>query len=241
MEVDDFTQRLNKSFDESGIKTKAELATALDISPQYLSKLMKGSAQSLPPADLVKKMADILKVRLDWLITGEGLKDIDPRLKPVQVFDDANPDDYQDDDQIVLISQIDVNFGCGHGVPPTWDEENTVKPRAYRLSWFQDHRRKPENCVCCRVTGNSMEPTLYDGDCVLIDTADKFRIDNGHVYAFYIDDEIKIKRLYRSMKGDVTVVSDNPAYEKEVLNHDDESIVMNLIGRVIEKSGSSNL
>lgn len=241
MNADGFTQRLNESFAKSGIKTKAELATALDISPQYLNKLMKGSAQNQPPADLVKRIADILQVRLEWLITGEGLQDLDPRLKPVDIFDDADPRDCQDDDQIVFIKQIDVNFGCGHGVPPTYEEQNTIKPRAYRLSWFQENRRKPENCVCCRVVGDSMEPTLYDGDCVLIDTSDIYRIANGHVYAFYIDDEIRIKRLYRSIKGDLTIVSDNPDYEKEVLAHDEETVVMGLIGRVIEKSGTSNL
>ena len=186
-----------------------------------------------------QKISKALKVSMEWLINGVG--DPDSRLQPVQAFDDTNPDDCQNNDQIVFIKDLNMAFGCGNGREPTWDEAHISKPRAYRLSWFQRHGRKPENCVTAYVDGDSMEPTLCDGDSVLIDTSDKYRIDSGHVYAFYIFDELKIKRLYRNSRGDVTVVSDNPTYEREVFRHDDESIVMNLIGRVIEKSGSSNL
>ena len=218
--------------------SKSELARIAGVKPPSVYGWLNGSSKSLK-STAAKRIGEKLKISITWLIDGKG--DPNPKLQPITVFDDANPDDYQDDDQIVFIKQLDVACGCGAGRTPTWEEEHTVKPRAYRLSWFQRHGRKPENCVTFYVEGDSMEPTLYDGDCVLIDTSDKYRIDNGHVYAFYIYDEVKIKRLYRNIKGDVAIVSDNHIYEKEILRHDDESIVMNLIGRVIEKSGSSNL
>lgn len=219
-------------------KSQSELARIAGIKPSSINGWLAGKTKHMKAAS-AKAISLATGVSMDWLIDGTG--DPDPRLKPVSAFDDSDPEECQNNDQIVFIKQINVNFGCGHGVPPTWDEENTEKPRAYRLSWFQEHRRKPENCVCCRVQGDSMEPTLYDGDTVLIDKSDIYRIDNGHVYAFFINDEIKIKRLYKNIRGDLAIVSDNQMYDKEILRHDDESIVLNLIGRVIERSGSSNL
>lgn len=219
-------------------KTQRALAEIAGVKPPSVSAWLKGTTLGIN-SQAAKRISEALNVSLNWLIDGKG--DPDPKLSPIEVFDDANPDECQDNDQIVFIKDLNMAFGCGHGHEPTWEEANISKPRAYRLSWFQRHGRKPENCVTAYVDGDSMEPTLCDGDSVLIDTSDKYRIDSGHVYAFYIFDELKIKRLYRNSRGDVTVVSDNPTYEREVFRHDDESIVMNLIGRVIEKSGSSNL
>ena len=219
-------------------KTQKQLADIAGVTPPAVSAWLSGKALVINSRN-AQKISNELKVSITWLIDGKG--DPDPKLQPVSVFDDANPDDCKDNDQIVFIKQLDIACGCGAGRSPTWDEEHASKPRAYRLSWFKRMGRNPDNCVTFYAEGDSMQPTLYDGDCVLIDTSDKYRIDNGHVYAFYIGDEIKIKRLYRNMRGDITIASDNPVYDKEILRHDDESIVMNLIGRVIEKSGSSNL
>lgn len=219
-------------------KSQSDLARIAGVKPSSINGWLSGKTKYMKAAS-AKALSLATGVSMEWLIDGSG--DPDPKLQPVSVFDDSNPDACQSDDQIVFIKQLEVACGCGAGRSPSWEEEHNVKPRAYRLSWFQHHGRKPENCVTFYAEGDSMQPTLYDGDCVLIDTSDKYRIDNGHVYAFYIGDEIKIKRLYRNMRGDITIASDNTIYDKEILRHDDESIVMNLIGRVIEKSSSSNL
>ena len=219
-------------------KTQRALAEIAEVKAPSVNAWLSGATLGIN-SRAAKKISDTLNISLNWLIDGKG--DPDPKLQPVAVFDDTNPDDCKDNDQIVFIKQLDIACGCGAGRSPTWDEEHASKPRAYRLSWFKRMGRNPDNCVTFYAEGDSMQPTLYDGDCVLIDTSDKYRVDSGHVYAFYIGDELKIKRLYRNTRGDITVVSDNPVYEKEVFKHDDESIVMNLIGRVIEKSSSSNL
>jgi SOS-response transcriptional repressor LexA len=64
------------------------------------------------------------------------------------------------------------------------------------------------------VRGDSMAPTLHDGDRVLVDRAD--RAAGAGVHVLRIGDALSVKRLRR--RGDtVEIVSDNPAYPVRVL------------------------
>ena len=79
--------------------------------------------------------------------------------------------------------------------------------------------------------GTSMEPTLRDGDLVLVDTSIKAHDVNG-IYVFYGFERLFIKRVSRDMHtGRFIVKSDNPAEEdKKELNGLEE---LNMIGRVV--------
>jgi repressor LexA len=61
--------------------------------------------------------------------------------------------------------------------------------------------------------GDSMEPTISDGEKVLIQvTTDVF---NGRIYAVLIDHESTLKRVYR-YDGRIELVPDNPKYPRQV-------------------------
>ncbi|MEO5365622.1 MAG: helix-turn-helix transcriptional regulator [Magnetococcus sp. WYHC-3] len=62
-----------------------------------------------------------------------------------------------------------------------------------------------------RVDGQSMEPTLNDGDMVLVNLADKAVRDN-RIYVVRVDHSLFIKRLFR-IPGGIRVKSDNPVAE----------------------------
>jgi phage repressor protein C with HTH and peptisase S24 domain len=63
------------------------------------------------------------------------------------------------------------------------------------------------------VVGNSMEPTLYDGDDIVIDLGDaQTRLRDG-IYALRMDGALNVKRIAIEPKGRlVSVTSDNQAY-----------------------------
>lgn len=62
------------------------------------------------------------------------------------------------------------------------------------------------------VVGDSMEPTLSDGDDILVDRADgAARLRDG-VYVIRRDDALSVKRIAAGGKGRVTLVSDNRLY-----------------------------
>ena len=71
----------------------------------------------------------------------------------------------------------------------------------------------PERLSIVRVEGDSMSPTLNDGDDILVDLGDcGERIRDG-IYVLRVDDAVVVKRLALNPMGRrVTVQSDNPAY-----------------------------
>ena len=67
----------------------------------------------------------------------------------------------------------------------------------------------PDAAAMLRVRGESMEPGLFDGDWVVIDTAVSVPVRAG-VHVVRIDDAVMVKRLTPGTDG-VVISSDNPA------------------------------
>ena len=84
---------------------------------------------------------------------------------------------------------------------------------------FDEHRLRSltaspaSSLSIVRVEGDSMSPTLNDGDDILVDLGDSGdRLRDG-IYVLRVDDALLVKRLALNPKGRrLTVKSDNPAY-----------------------------
>jgi phage repressor protein C with HTH and peptisase S24 domain len=64
-----------------------------------------------------------------------------------------------------------------------------------------------------RVEGDSMSPTLNDGDDILVDLGDAGERLRDGIYVLRVDDALLVKRLALNPKGRrLTVRSDNPTY-----------------------------
>ena len=157
-------------------------------------------------------------------------------IKPVILYDSLDELPRGD---FVLVQKIDVSASAGEGfVNGDYPEEE--RPIAFRADWIKNSKAKSTNLRIITVKGESMLPTLFDGDDTLVDL-EQSEIVNGLVYAFYHDGSIKIKRLYR--KGDRIVShSDNDQdprykYDQEYSSDDD----LKVIGRIVNRSGSGNL
>lgn len=142
-------------------------------------------------------------------------------------------------DQFVLIPAYEeIQAGMGRGVANGL--ETVTDKHSYSQNWLEKNGLDPTRLRRIRGRGRSMEPTIFDGDMVLINLDEK-KIVDGKVYAFRVDDEIRIKRLYRQLDGRVRVASDNPdktTYPDEYLSIND---MPELIGRVRDRSGTTNL
>lgn len=69
---------------------------------------------------------------------------------------------------------------------------------------------KDGQAAIIRVRGRSMEPGLFDGDHIVIDTADRTPRAKGGVYVIRIDDAVMVKRVALA-GGALMATSDNPA------------------------------
>jgi phage repressor protein C with HTH and peptisase S24 domain len=109
------------------------------------------------------------------------------------------------DATFVFVPQLDGRISAGNGLVP----EPAVKTQiAFRRDWIA-RKGKPENMLLIKVSGDSMEPTLYEGDLVLIDKRRDFLEPHGGIYAIAIDDAIMIKRLQADPSGKIRIISDN--------------------------------
>lgn len=71
----------------------------------------------------------------------------------------------------------------------------------------------PESLSMIKVQGDSMGPTLNDGDDILIDTSQCGQPLRDGIYVLRVEDSLLVKRLAVHPLGKaVTVQSDNPAY-----------------------------
>jgi phage repressor protein C with HTH and peptisase S24 domain len=71
----------------------------------------------------------------------------------------------------------------------------------------------PSKLSIVRVEGDSMSPTLNQGDEILVDPADCAERLRDGIYVLRVDDALVVKRLALNPMGrSVTVQSDNPAY-----------------------------
>lgn len=120
-----------------------------------------------------------------------------------------------DADVFALVPRVEVSLSAGNGA--LVDHEQPLPPLAFRRDWLQRKGvTSRANLRICNVKGRSMEPALMDGDVVLIDLG-QTAIQDGEIYAVRYGDEIKIKRLFKTLDGGIKLHSDNPEFPAEVL------------------------
>lgn len=110
-------------------------------------------------------------------------------------------------------------------------DENDDEPIVFRRHWFESRGLKPEKLFAVRVSNGSMQPGLWDGDTVVVNTADTNPKD-GAVFAVNYEGEMVVKRLVRD-EGRWWLKSDNPDQGRYPRKACDENVM--LIGIIVHK------
>ena len=95
----------------------------------------------------------------------------------------------------VTVDRYNLELSAGNGHLQWVVHEQD--PLAFRSRFFQARGLKADKCKALYVKGDSMEPFLFDGDTVLIDTSATEIRKDGDVYALFYGDEYRIKRVNR--------------------------------------------
>jgi phage repressor protein C with HTH and peptisase S24 domain len=109
------------------------------------------------------------------------------------------------------------------------------EPLAFETDWLKSEFSNAfENLLLTHVNDDSMEPTLMEGDLILVDTNDRDpeAIHHG-LYLFKLGDRILIKRLQYLPDNIIRVLSDNSAYEAFSVNLSDKRSGLSIMGRVV--------
>ena len=113
-------------------------------------------------------------------------------------------------------------------------QEGEGNPIVFRKDWFDSNGFRPEKLLAVRVANGSMEPGLYDGDIVIVNT-DQSAPKDGTVFAANYEGEMVIKRLQRDA-GEWWLCSDNAdqrRYPRKVCH---ENVF--LLGQVVYKQSA---
>jgi phage repressor protein C with HTH and peptisase S24 domain len=165
-----------------------------------------------------------------WLMTGEG----DRHHAPLHGIGNAMAvrAAANDDAEFVQIQMVKLRLSAGITGFQTEPEQRDGGTLGLRRSWIERHQLRPEHLIAIVVKGESMEPSLYEDDIVIVNTLDTKPVD-GAVYAFNYEGEAVVKRLTRDA-GQWWLTSDNPNQRKYYRKQCKGSECL-VIGRVVRK------
>lgn len=84
--------------------------------------------------------------------------------------------------------------------------------------------------ITVTVSGDSMEPTLADGDVIIVDTT-RTAVDASGIYVVELGGDLLVKRVQRRMDGSLVLKSDNAAYDPEHIQPD-AAHALRVLGRM---------
>lgn len=111
-------------------------------------------------------------------------------------------------DEKIAEYEIIPKYTAKAGAGSSFDTSDEVEGLyAFRSDWLQRLNIHAKGAKLIDVTGDSMEPTLRDGDTLLVDTGDA-KILDGRIYVVTLHDELLVKRVRKAPHG-IDLLSDN--------------------------------
>jgi phage repressor protein C with HTH and peptisase S24 domain len=131
---------------------------------------------------------------------------------------------------LVPINKLRVSASAGHGTYA--EQESPVAQMAFDAAWLKKITSAPvADLSIIRVQGDSMMPTLNDGDDVLVDRSQAGRTLSDGIFVLRLDDTLMVKRLaVHPSNRTITISSDNSAYPSWI---GCEPTSVNVIGRAV--------
>lgn len=132
---------------------------------------------------------------------------------------------------VVKIPQYNVKASAGGGLMV--GNENIIGQISVGKDWIYKQGLANLNLALIEVSGDSMEPTLSDGDLAMISLIKPNCTDTVEgIHIFSIDGEVRIKRLTRDLsKRGYHLRSDNQLYGNDYIE-ESELHRMNIIGKL---------
>ena len=206
-------QRIDKIMKDHSIN-KTELADILSTTPQNVTNWINRDAISRKKAKLISEK---FGYDLNWLLYGGDGNIKESELSPVEW--ESLSEEEQKDGKFVTIPVLDVELSAGFGAFPTTTMEQEMYTLPFRAVTLKQRNIPIDMAKVVKVSGDSMEPRLFDKDIISINTADT-RIRDGKIYAVRVCDLQKVKVLIRNADGSITLRSYNPDYPDEIINRD---------------------
>lgn len=132
---------------------------------------------------------------------------------------------------LVLVPRLPVEASAGHGALA--GNEGEVRAISFDRIWLKELGLSAENLSIIDVKGESMAPTLGNGDSIMVDRSDNMARLRDGIYVLRLDDALMVKRVSlspRRGRAGLTVSSDNPHYPSWP---DIDPALVDIVGRVV--------
>lgn len=196
-----FWNRLETILSQNNI-TPTELSRTLGVAPSVVNAWK--IRDSIPRADIAVKVAEELNTSVEYLMTG-------------------NTTEISSSRKTFIIPIYNQELSAGHG--DLLPEEDVVEGLLSLPIWLR--KKYGNNLGALHVHGDSMQPTLNDGDMVVCDSLGWDNSDG--IFAIRLNGNGYVKRI-QVVNGRVLIKSDNPNYE--TITEPLDSSAISIIGKV---------
>lgn len=202
----------------AGYTSAAAFAKAMQINPVTYRAYEAGQNGY---AKFAHQFAGRLRVSTRWLMEGGG-DDISETRPETDLEASAK------ELGLTLVPQLELGYSMGGGSVFTDYRHTGFMP--FHRDWLRGIMRGAfADLFVARGEGDSMTPTMLDGDIVLIDTSQRRIEQQDRIWALSYGDLGMIKRVRRLPSGTYRILSDNAAVPP--IDAADEE--MHVVGRVI--------
>ena len=205
-----FADRLRRRRLGLGLR-KQDLAAQVGVSLTTIQQYENGQ---LPKGEFAVRLGAALRCSLDWLLAGQG--SVEGTLQDQWAG-------------LVMVPMVEARLSAGTGSFET--SADVVRHYAFREDFLR-RKGSPSHMALLRVSGDSMEPRIQDGDLALVHKQDT--LENGDLGVLVYGDEGEgtLKRYIQ--RGNCVVLQPfNPAYNELVIKGEDLNR-LHIAGRVVE-------
>lgn len=204
----------NQLKEEGTVRSSRQFALSLDYLPQSLSEILKGRRDVT--IELLRKAVEKYKINPVYIYTGEGAmfmsEEVHKSFRLLTIVTNS-----QEDERIVHVPVPAQAGYAGEMTDPTFIQD---------LPTFTlpDYKYKVGTHRSFDVAGDSMEPTLFEGDKVVCSylepTLWENSIKDNYVYVIVTRGDVVVKRIMNRLKEEryLELHSDNGFYEPYTVN-----------------------
>ena len=194
----------------------ADLSRLIGRNPAYIQQFIKRGTPRKLDEDDRRVLARYFGVAEEML--GAAMRDpARPAIRPKGL------------PSVVAVPRLAL--GASAGVGSLDDDERAAGALAFDAGWLRHMGVRPQRVSIIRVDGESMAPTLNDGDDIMVDHDDAAdRLRDG-IYVLRLDGVLMVKRVAMGpLRGRFSVLSDNAHYPDWA---DIDPALVDIVGRVV--------
>ena len=208
---------LKNKREELGYSTN-QISIKTNIDKSDISRIENGEKKKLNPIYL-KKIAKILKLDIIELFKMVGYLDED-----IEIHTKKESFEIKNVIRKIVYFPVYGKASAGNGYL-------NLEQEIYKMPILDEDF--PDGCFFVKIEGNSMEPTIIEGEFALVDPND-IEYEKNKIYVVTYDDESFIKRMVVDEKtGIVILKSDNKEYD-DILIDIEKQEYLKINGRVIK-------